>query len=68
MTQKQFHAQIRKLLNRVALLRQANDGKLKMRRIDVKKCVVPEHMRSAHTRLIAPSGWKKPNQLSLDLK
>ena len=61
MTQKKFNEEIRKLLNRAFLLREADDGKVKLRRVDVKKCVVPEHTRSAHTRLIAPAGWKKPH-------
>lgn len=59
MTQKQFDNEIRRLMNRAFLLREANDGKIKLRRVDVKKCRVPEHTRSAHTRLIAPAGWKK---------
>lgn len=59
MTQKQFDNEIRRLMNRAFLLREANEGKVKLRRVDVKRCVVPEHTRSAHTRLIAPAGWKK---------
>lgn len=59
MTQKQFDKEITRLMNRAFMLREANDGKIKLRCIDVKKCVVPEHTRSAHTRFIAPKGWKK---------
>lgn len=59
MTQKQFDKEITRLMNRAFMLREANDGKIKLRRIDVKKCVVPEHTRSAHTRLITPKNWKK---------
>jgi len=59
MTQKQFDTEIRRLMNRAFLLRQANDGKVKLRRVEVAKCTVPEHTRSAHTRLITPKGWKK---------
>ncbi len=58
MTQKQFDTEIRRLMLRAMLLREANDGKVRLNKVDVKKCVVPEHTRSAHTRLIAPKGWK----------
>lgn len=59
MTQKQFDTELRRLARRIQLLQEANSGKTKLRRVDVKKCVVPEHTRSAHTRHIAPAGWKK---------
>jgi len=62
MTQRQFETEIAKLLRtakrRVQLLSDANSGSIKLRKVDVKKCVVPEHTRGAHTRLIAPKGWK----------
>jgi hypothetical protein len=59
MTQRDFEKEITRLMNRAFLLREAHAGRAKLRRIDVKKCVVPEHTRSAHTRMIAPKGWKK---------
>jgi len=62
MTQRQFESEISKLLRtakrRVQLLSEASSGSIKLRKIDVKKCVVPEHSRVAHSRLIAPRGWK----------
>lgn len=61
MTQKQFETEIRRLTNRAFLLRAASDGKVKLRRVEISACTVPEHTRSAHTRLIAPKGWKKPS-------
>lgn len=68
MNQKQFETHIRRLMNRAWLLREAKDEKIKLRRVSVKKCMVPEHTRQAHVRLIAPAGWKKINrQLSLNL-
>ena len=59
MTQKDFEKEITRLMNHAFLLREAHAGRAKLRCINVQKCVVPEHTRSAHTRLIAPKGWKK---------
>lgn len=59
MTQKQFDSEIRRLVRRAQLLREAQDGKTKLRRVDVKRCAVSAHFRDAHTRLVAPAGWKQ---------
>lgn len=58
MTKKQFESEIRRLLRRVQLLRDATSGSVKLREVDVKKCTVREHVRGAHVRNIAPAGWK----------
>lgn len=59
MTQKQFDSEIRRLMQRAWLLHEAQDGKIKLRRVDVKRCAVSAHLRDAHTRLIAPADWKQ---------
>lgn len=61
MTQKQFDTEIRRLMRRATLLHEVQDGKTKLRKVDVKRCKVNAHMRQAHTRLIAPTGWKQRN-------
>lgn len=58
MTQKQFDTELRRLSRRIQLLQEASSGKTKLRRVDIKRCTVLAHVRGAHTRLIAPSGWK----------
>lgn len=58
MTQKDFDAAIARLMRRAELLRQARNGSVKLRAIDIPRCVVPEHTRGAHVRHIAPKGWK----------
>ncbi len=58
MTQKQFDTEIRRLVRRAQLLREARDGKTKLREVYVRACTVAEHERSPHSRRIAPAGWK----------
>lgn len=58
MTQKQFANEIRRLVRRTQLLRDASNGDVKLRRVDIKRCTVREHTRGAHARLIAPAGWR----------
>lgn len=58
MTQKQFDTEIRRLMRRADLLREANSGRVKLHKVDVGACTVRSHDRAAHTRYIAPTGWK----------
>lgn len=60
MTQKQFDAEINRLVRRLALLRDAGAGRVTMRRVRVKRYTVRAHTREEHTRLIAPAGWVRP--------
>lgn len=57
MTQKDFDAAIARLLRRIELLRRARNGSIKLRAIDIPRCVVHGHTRGAHVRHIAPKGW-----------
>lgn len=58
MTQKQFEKEVKRLTRRLRLMQDARNGDVKLRAIPIPKCVVPEHTRAAHTRYIAPRGWK----------
>lgn len=58
MTQKQFDTEIRRLTRRAQLLREARGGSVKLREVKVDACTVTEHQRVAHSRFIAPKGWK----------
>jgi len=58
MTKREFESEIRRLMRRAELLRQAATGSVKLRPIAIPACRVVEHTRGAHTRLIAPRGWK----------
>lgn len=58
MTQKEFDKAINRLARRMQLMREAQSGSVKLRAISIPKCTVPEHIRGAHTRHIAPAGWK----------
>lgn len=58
MTQKEFDEAITRLLRRAELLRGARDGSVKLKAVHVGKTEVRAHWRRAHTRYIAPTGWK----------
>lgn len=53
MTQSQFDAEIGRLLRRVATLKAARDGSLRMRVVAVKRHFVKGHYVRAHRRQIA---------------
>jgi hypothetical protein len=59
MTKREFEEAIRRLVRRTRLLREAAAGTVKLRAVDVKQCEVPAHTRCAHTRMIAPKGWRR---------
>ena len=55
MTQNMFEKEIRRLLRRVDLLRQAASGSAKLRKIPITGHWVPRFYINPHSRYIAPA-------------